>query len=92
MQTAYHGYQGSKADAARHRQREHRLGEAMKLRREAQTIGENITDLTCTANRIGESDDWQGVRYGAISATLRQLHARWQALIARANAMEWPGA
>jgi hypothetical protein len=99
-QTTYHGYQsegtGTRANAALWRKQvrrgEHRAGEATKLRRQAQEMSESIFDLTCTANRIGEADGWKGTRYEAVSATLRQMRACWQALIARANAMERPGA
>lgn len=95
-QTAYHGYQGPRALANQHREQErreaHRAGEAMKLRREAAAMGENIADLTCTANRIGEADGWRGACYEAISATLHRLSADRLALLARAKEIERPGA
>lgn len=96
QQTAYHGYQGSRANANQYReqerQREHRAGEAAKLRREAAAMGEEIFDVTCTANRIGLQDGWKGTCYEAICGTLRQMRADRLALLARANEFERPGA
>jgi hypothetical protein len=51
-----------------------------KQRAALATLNENIADMTRTANRIGERDNWQGELYVAISRDLtkwKQKRDRW---------------
>jgi hypothetical protein len=50
-------------------------------------VGVNIADMTRTANRIGERDNWQGELYDAISADIRRWQRRRSRLVTRVQAM-----
>jgi hypothetical protein len=48
------------------------------------TLNENIADMTRTANRIGERDNWQGELYEAISRDLAKWKQKRDRLLKRA--------
>ncbi len=48
------------------------------------THSENIADMTRTANRIGERDNWQGELYEAIFADLKRWKHKRDRLLKRA--------
>ncbi len=57
---------------------------ATKQRAALRTLNENIADMTRTANRIGERDNWQGELYEAISRDLTKWKQTRDRLLKRA--------
>jgi hypothetical protein len=55
-----------------------------KQRATLHTLNENIADMTRTANRIGERDNWQGELYEAISRDLTKWKQKRDRLMKRA--------
>ncbi|HEY7092578.1 MAG TPA: hypothetical protein VH393_05335 [Ktedonobacterales bacterium] len=49
------------------------------------TLNENIADMTRTANRIGERDNWQGELYEAISRDLTKWKQKRDRLLRKAQ-------
>jgi hypothetical protein len=54
-----------------------------KQRAALATLNENIADMTRTANRIGERDNWQGELYDAISRDLKRWRRKRDRLVKR---------
>ena len=50
------------------------------------TLNENIADMTRTANRIGEANNWSGDMYDAISADLQKWKEERDRLLKHAEA------
>ena len=55
-----------------------------KQRAALATLNENIADMTRTANRVGERDNWQGELYEAISRDLTKWKQKRDRLLKRA--------